>query len=57
MKKTYLHPETIVVAVAPMLMANGSVEGFNSNLGSTGGSGENALGRGNNDMWEDEEDY
>ena len=57
MKKTYLHPETTVVTIAPVLMTNGSVQGFTNSLGTEGGNGDKALGRGGNDMWDDEEDY
>jgi len=53
MKKTYQIPTTTVVNVKPQLMTEASK--FNSTLGSTGGSGKNALGR-RGSAWDDDEE-
>ena len=46
MKKTYLEPTLEVVKIATTQMLAASVEGFNSVLDETGGSGEDALAPG-----------
>jgi len=54
MKKTYQNPETTIVTVQMGQMIAASTDGFNGALGTQGGSGSNALGRGS--QWDDDEE-
>ena len=55
MKKTYINPTMAVIKIASKTqMLAGSVDGFNSGLNTTGGSGSGALSR---EFDFDDEDY
>lgn len=56
MKKTYMIPATLVMKVETAQMIATSVDGFNSSLNTTGGSGSSALGRRGGDFWDDDEE-
>ena len=56
MKKTYINPEIKIVKVAlSQMIATSNPEGFSSELGGDGGSGDSGLSRRGGSLWDDED--